>query len=122
MYMKVTNYKEMEVWKKGIEIVNLVYGITLNFPKTEMFGLSSQMNRSAVSIPSNVAEGFVRQYTKEYIQFAYVSLGSCAELDTQLIIAKNRGYVSESEFERLENIICEESKMLNGLIRSLSHH
>ncbi len=120
--MKVTNYKEMEVWKKGIEIVNLVYGITLNFPKTEMFGLSSQMNRSAVSIPSNVAEGFVRQYTKEYIQFAYVSLGSCAELDTQLIIAKNRGYVSESEFERLENIICEESKMLNGLIRSLSHH
>jgi len=93
--MKVKDYKELEVWKKGIELVDCVYKITASFPNNERFGLVVQMQRSAVSIPSNIAEGFARQYTKEYIQFIYIALGSCAELETQSIIAHRRGYISE---------------------------
>ncbi len=80
--MKVRSYRELDVWKKGIEIVDLVYEITKKFPNEERYGLATQMQRAAVSIPSNIAEGFARQHTKEYQQFCYISLGSCAELET----------------------------------------
>jgi len=75
----------LDVWKKGLDIVDVVYALTKDFPDQERYGLVVQMCKSAVSVPSNIAEGFMRQYTKEYIQFLYVSLGSCAELETQLI-------------------------------------
>jgi four helix bundle protein len=90
--MKVKSYKELNVWKKGIEIVDRIYEITENFPKKELYVLSSQMQRSAISIPSNIAEGFVRGHTAEYKQFLRIALGSCAELNTQLIIAHKRNY------------------------------
>lgn len=77
----------------------------------------SQMQRAAVSIPSNIAEGFVRQHTKEYKQFCYVALGSCAELETQLIIAKKRNYISENDYSKLEEHLNHESRMY--LIKSL---
>jgi four helix bundle protein len=85
--MKIKSYKELDVWKKGIEIVDMVYTMTGTFPKEERYGLTTQMQRAAVSIASNIAEGFARQHTKEYQQFCYIALGSCAELETQLIIA-----------------------------------
>lgn len=120
MAMKIRSYKELDVWKKGIEIVDLVYEITSKFPKEEKYGLAAQMQRSAVSIPSNIAEGFARRHTKEYIQFCYVSLSSCSELETQLIIVHRRKYLSEMEFEKLEESLDHESRMLMNMIKSLN--
>lgn len=71
------NYKELNVWKSGIDIVNRIYDLTDQFPENERYGLIVQMPRSSISIPSNIAEGFMRFYTKEYIRFLYISLGSC---------------------------------------------
>lgn len=118
--MKLRSYKELDVWKKGIEIVDFVYEITSRFPKVEIYGLLSQMQRSAVSIPSNVAEGFARQHKKEFIQFCYIALGSCAELETQLIVAHNRRYVPDEDNRKLEEYLDHESRMLMNLIKSLN--
>jgi four helix bundle protein len=119
--MKVRSYKELDVWKKGIEVVDLLYEVTTNkFPKEERYGLAAQMQRAAVSIPSNVAEGFARKHTKEYQQFCYIALGSCAELETQLIIAQRRKYVSAEDFATLEEYLDHESRMLMNLIKSLN--
>ena len=77
--MKVSSYKELEVWRKGIEIVKRIYALTRGFPKEEAYGLVSQLRRAAVSVPSNIAEGFARANTREYRQFCHVAKGSCAE-------------------------------------------
>ncbi len=119
--MIVKDYKELDVWKKGIEIVDLVYEITAFFPDKEKFGLISQMQRSAVSIPSNIAEGFARQHTKEYKQFLFVALGSCAELDTQANITQRRNYINEELIEKLMRDINHESRMLMNLIKALGY-
>jgi len=116
--MKVKDYKELRVWQKGIEIVDKIYSITDGFPKNELYGLVSQMRRAAVSIPSNIAEGFVRHHTNEYKQFLYISLGSCAELDTQLIIANRRNYIMNEKLKELAENINHESRMLVKLINS----
>jgi len=87
-------HKDLDVWKLGIIIVKEVYLLTETFPTSEKFGLSSQMQRCAVSIPSNIAEGAARQGKKGYLQFLYISLGSLSELETQIIIAKEIGYMS----------------------------
>ncbi|MBI1992255.1 MAG: four helix bundle protein [Candidatus Omnitrophica bacterium] len=117
--MRVTSYKELEVWKKGIEIVDLVYALTKRFPTDERYGLAAHMQRTALSIPSNIAEGFARQYTKEYQQFCYIALGSCAELETQGVVAMRRHYMSSQEFAQLEEWINHESRMLMNLIKRL---
>lgn len=117
--MGMQSYKELKVWKKGVDIVDLVYEATNRFPAKEKFGLAAQMQRSAISIPSNIAEGFARHHTKEYVQFCYVALGSCAELKTQLVIAKRRGYISEEGSFELEKSLNHESRMLMNLKRSL---
>ena len=110
--MKIKSYKELGVWKKGIEIVDVVYKMTGKFPKKERYGLVSQMQRAAVSIASNISEGFARQHTKEYQQFCYIALSSCAELETQLIVAQRRNYVSSEAFSELEDYLDHESRML----------
>lgn len=117
--MKVKDYKDLKVWQKGIEIVDKVYLITATFPKDELYGLTAQMRRAAVSIPSNIAEGFVRHHTKEYVQFLYVSLGSCAELDTQLIIAERRQYIERCKLEEMQEDLNYEIRMLVSLINKL---
>ncbi len=117
--MKVKDYKDLTVWQKGIEIADATYKLTDKFPKSEMYGLSAQMRRAAVSIPSNIAEGFVRRGTKEYRQFLHVSLGSCAELETQMIIANRRKYVDDNELERLAEELNHETRMLVSLIGKL---
>jgi len=76
----VNNFKDLKIWKVAIELVKNVYAVSSEFPKKEMYGLTSQMRRSAISIPSNVAEGFRRKHNNEFKQFLYISLGSCAEL------------------------------------------
>lgn len=117
--MKVKSYKELKVWQKGIEIADRIYNLTEKLPDREKYGLSVQMRRAAVSIPSNIAEGFSRQHTKEYIQFLYISLGSCSELETQLIISSKRKYITEDELIGLQEDIDHESRMLNNLTKSL---
>jgi len=88
-------HKDLDVWKKSIALVTKIYQITGTFPKEEMFGLTNQIRRCAVSIPSNIAEGSARVYQKEFIRFLHISLGSQQELETQFIIAKNLNYITE---------------------------
>jgi four helix bundle protein len=118
--MKVKSYKELNVWNKGIEIVDRIYEITKNFPQMELYGLARQMQRAAVSIPSNIAEGFVRGHTAEYKQYLRTALGSCAELDTQLIITSRRNYATDAVVTNLQEDINYESRMITNLIKSLA--
>ena len=117
--MKAGDYKDLQVWQKGIDIVDKIYSITNDFPKDELYGLVSQMRRASVRITSNVAEGFATHHTKEYKQFLYMSLGSCAELDTQLIIANRRNYITKKKLTELAEDINHESRMLVSLIKKL---
>ncbi|HLB73816.1 MAG TPA: four helix bundle protein [Sedimentisphaerales bacterium] len=117
--MKVKDYKDLNVWQKGIEIVDKIYSMAAKFPKEEVYGLVVQMRKAAVSIPSNIAEGFVRRHSKEYKQFLYISLGSCAELDTQVIISHRRGYITKKELEELTEDINHETRMLVSLINKI---
>lgn len=109
------DHKELEVWKISVDLVSEIYGITATFPKEEMYGLTNQIRRSAVSIPSNIAEGAARQTTKEFMQFLYIALGSAAELETQITIAENLRYLKAAApfLAHLVSI----RKMLHGLIR-----
>jgi len=120
--MKIKSYKDLNIWKRSIGVVEDIYKITKNFPKEEIYGLTSQLRRSAVSIPSNVAEGFARFHNKEYKQFLFVSLGSCAELSTQIIIALRLDYLESNEADQLLNEIDEISKMTMSLIKKLDIH
>ena len=95
MTEKIKKFQDLRIWQKGIEVVKDIYILTKKFPKEELCGLTSQMRRSAVSIPSNIAEGFRRYHNKEYKQFLYIALGSCAELETQIIIANELNYTNE---------------------------
>jgi four helix bundle protein len=117
--MKVKDYKDLKVWQKGIEIVDKVYALTANFPKEELYGLTLQMRKASISIPSNISEGFMRGHTNEYKQFLRVSLGSCAELDTQSIIANRREYITKQELDDLSEDLNHESRMLMNLINTL---
>jgi len=103
----------------GIEIVKDVYRLTSRFPQHELYGLTGQMRRSAISIPSNVAEGFRRQYAKEYRQFLRVSLGSCAELETQTTIARELSYMSIGEEAELLDKLDHECRMISSLTKKL---
>jgi len=111
------DYKELIVWQKSIELVKDIYELCKFFPKEELYSLVDQIKRSVISIPSNIAEGSGRNTAKEFIQFLYISLGSACELETQLIISKEIGYVSK--IEQYLKDINEIQKMLHGLINSL---
>ncbi len=119
MTEKIKNFQDLRIWQKGIEVVKDLYLLTKKFPKEELYGLTSQMRRSAVSIPSNIAEGFRRYHNKEYKQFLYIALGSCAELETQIIIANELDYINETvKTEIIEKIkyICRMTvKLINKL-------
>lgn len=117
--MKVKDYKDLKIWQKGIEIADKIYSVTNGFPKSEVYSLVAQMRKASVSISSNIAEGFVRNHNKEYKQFLYISLGSCAELDTQLIISRRRNYVTDKDLEFLAEEINHESRMIMSLIKRL---
>lgn len=116
---QIKNFRELQVWQKGIEIVKNIYETTKKFPKDETYGLMSQMRRCSVSIPSNIAEGFKRQYSKEFKQFLHISLGSGAELETQLIISQELGYVKEDEIIIIMGKLDHLSKMIYALMKKL---
>ncbi len=117
--MKIQNFTDLFSWKKGHELLLLVYRITSSFPTAEQFGLTSQMRRAALSITSNIAEGFGRSSLREKIQFYNISLGSTTELQNQLIAGKDLLLITEKEFEQAWNLTIETHKLINGLIRSL---
>ena len=110
------NHKALIVWQKGIKMVKLLYEITRTFPQYEMYGVTAQMRRAAISIPSNIAEGFARDSNKELMHFLYVSLGSASELETQLIICREIGYLQEERYEELMRMNNEVIRMISALI------
>jgi four helix bundle protein len=119
MTEKIRNFRDLEVWKPGKAIALDVYRATTSMPDHERYGLTAQMRRAAVSIPSNVAEGFNRVHNKEYRQLLYVSLGSCAELETQVEISCELGFVDNASHDVLLEKLDHESRMLRNLIKRL---
>ena len=115
----MNTHKELTVWKKGIELVKNIYLITNSFPKSEQFGLVSQMRRCAVSIPSNIAEGCGRNSDNELIHFLYIALGSSAELETQIIISTELNFLDDEKASTSLNLLNEIIKMITSLIKSL---
>jgi len=109
MEEKIKTFRDLRVWQKGIDLVKNIYKITRDFPKEEQYGLTSQLRRAAISIPSNIAEGFRRRSGKEHKQFLNIALGSCAEIETQLVISKELSYINdhiETELMETLNHIC----------------
>jgi four helix bundle protein len=115
----ISTHRNLDVWKKSIDFVTTIYKTTESFPKSEIYGLTSQIRRSAVSIPSNIAEGATRKSKIEFKQFLYIALSSAAELETQLIIANNLNYINEHEFESLLEKLYAISRMTQGLIKTI---
>lgn len=115
-------HKDLDVWKRSMSLVTLIYQQSKSFPKEETYGLTNQLRRCAVSIPSNIAEGAARNHKKEYIQFLYIALGSASEVETQLLIAKNLHYFNEEQSSLLLDQNDRIRKMLVGLIKSVQNH
>ena len=113
------DYKDLLVWQKGVALVKQVYSISRQFPPDERFGLTSQIRRAVVSIPSNIAEGQARHTGKEFIQFLSHAEGSVAEVDTQLTLAMELGFCSRSELSDAFQLVLELRRMLNSLRRKL---
>ena len=117
---EVKSYKDLLIWQKGIEIVSMTYSLVSSFPKDELYALSSQIKRSSVSIPSNIAEGYGRQTTQNYIQFVRIARGSLFELETQLLLANKLGFVNDEKlFMELSTQVIEEGKMINSFLNKL---
>lgn len=114
---KIKSFTDLDAWKEGHKLVLMIYQITAIFPKEEMFGLVSQMRRCAVSITSNIAEGFGRQSYKEKVQFYFMAQGSVAELQNQLLIARDVGFIIQEKFQEIAEESIKVHKILNGLIK-----
>ena len=113
----MSDYQKLEAWRMAMGLVEEVYKGTRSFPKEELFGLTSQIRRAAVSIPSNIAEGASRAGSKEFLQFLHIARGSASELETQLLLAEKLGYLSASEDQMAS--LTSVKRLINGLIRSL---
>lgn len=116
----INSYKELIVWQKSFELAKEIYSLTDKFPSREKFGIVLQIRRCAVSIPSNIAEGYARQSTKEYKNFISIAFGSGAELETQISLSKSLSLTEEVNFEKAEKLLNEVMRMLNVLLRKLS--
>ena len=117
--MNLESYRDLEVWQKSMDLVVECYQITKKFPKAEIYGLTSQLQRAAVSIPANIAEGRERQYTKEFLQHLSIAYGSLAELETHLQIAQRLDYLDMNHLKQMLDKTAEVGRMLNGLRKSL---
>lgn len=110
------NHKDLIVWQKSMGLVKKLYQVTQSFPAEEVYGITSQMRRAAISIPSNIAEGYGRGHDKEIIHFLHISLGSASELETQLIISNNIHYLPDNSYQELSSLNNEIIRMLSSLI------
>lgn len=116
---KVRTYRDLQVWQRSYEVCRAVYRATAGFPKSEAYGLSGQLRRAAVSVPSNIAEGMGRRTTAEFIRSLNIAYGSNCEMETQLLLAKDLGYTKASDHKKLAERTAEVERMLTGLMRSL---
>ena len=114
---RIKSFTDLNAWKVGHELVIEIYRITKGFPKEELFGLTNQIRRASVSITSNISEGFSRNSYKEKLRFYCIALGSMTEVQNQLIIARDIGYLTNDDFNRLADMTVIVSKLLNGLIK-----
>ena len=117
---EIKTHKDLLVWEKGIDLVEQIYKFTKQFPKEELYGITNQMRRCAVSIPANIAEGSGRKNKAEFIQFLHIALGSASELETHLIISQRLGFLSINSYDEIMNALNEIIKMICGLINSLN--
>lgn len=115
---KISSFTDLETWKQAHNLVISVYSATKSFPQTETYGLTDQMKRASLSVSSNIAEGFSRQSPKEKVQFYHIAKGSLTELQNQLIVAKDIGYLEKSIYKEIANQSIQVGKLLTGLIKS----
>ena len=113
------NFKELKVWQKSYALCLEIYKMTNSFPREEVYGLKSQIRRAAVSVPSNIAEGYGRKTTLDYIRYLYISYGSNCELETQLLLSSDLNYVKNGEMKGIQRELGEVERMLKALIKSL---
>ncbi len=120
MSSKISSYQELIVWQKGRVLVKEIYSKTESFPDKEKFGLTNQLRRAAISIPSNIAEGYRRSTKPDYRHFLITAYGSTAEIETQLILSNDLHFINKNEFDSLMSLTIEISKMLQSIIKKLS--
>jgi four helix bundle protein len=116
---KIKNFKDLKIWQRGVELVKVIYQMTNLFPSNETYGIVGQLRRAAVSVPSNIAEGFMRRHNKEYKQFLYIALGSLAELETQIILSEQLKFLENGQSKNTQANIDEINRMITGLIKCL---
>ncbi|MEK7622180.1 MAG: four helix bundle protein [Patescibacteria group bacterium] len=116
----IQSHKDLLVWQKGIDLVLVIYQLTKDFPKEEVYGLTSQIRRAAISIPSNIAEGRNRGTRKDFAQFLRIAFGSGAELETQLLIARKLSFGQEIGYNKVDDQLNEVMRMLNAMIHKLT--
>ena len=119
---RVKSYRDLNAWQNARRLVGAIYEISAHFPDDERFGLTSQIRRCAVSVPSNIAEGYGRGASADYLRFLRIARGSLFEIETQLILACDLEYISESDLKGLNEIITQTARPLSGLIRSIENH
>ena len=117
--MAVKSYQDLETWQTAMDLVAEVYRVTKLFPKDEIYGLTNQLRRAAVSVPSNIAEGQGRDSTKEFLHYLSMAHGSLCEVETQLLIAQRLGYLNQEDAERSASLAASVGRLINGLSRSL---
>jgi four helix bundle protein len=115
-----SDFKDLIAWQKAMDLVTEVYRLTKSFPNDERFGLTAQLRRAAVSVPSNIAEGQARHSGADFRHFLHQARGSLAEVQTQLLIARNLGYISDADRRRLEERTEEAARILNGLTKAIA--
>lgn len=119
--LEMETHKDLRVWQQSIEMVTSIYLMTKSFPKEELFGLVSQLRRAAVSVPSNIAEGYARGTDKEKLHFLRISSGSMSEVETQLILSRNLEYIDQEKYNEVSNSLTSVWKQLNSLISSIKN-
>jgi len=119
---KLKTHRDLDLWKEGIEFISCIYSVTKNFPKDELYGMTSQFRRAAISITCNISEGAARNHTKEFIRFLRISLGSLSEIESLVYISLSLGYITEDKKKFLLNKIIRLTNQLTGLINSLARN
>ncbi|HEX7314418.1 MAG TPA: four helix bundle protein [Pyrinomonadaceae bacterium] len=117
--MAAKNYSDLIAWQKAMDLVELIYKATSQFPKEEIYGLTNQLRRAAVSVPSNIAEGQGRGYANDFRRFLSISYGSLREVETQILIARRLSFLTEAQADRVMSLAGEVGRRINGLTNSL---
>jgi four helix bundle protein len=118
----IKSYRDLLAWQKSMDLVTMVYELTRQFPREELFGLATSMRRATVAIPSKIASGHERDNTREYIQHLASALGSLSEVETQIEVAKRLGYINDQQQEQFNKLASDTAKIINGLTNSMERY